>query len=244
MIQEPRDTRLPTLEQLRDMQPDEIGRVVLPHIASRLQNNPHGFVPREIARGIAERGCGSHFEHSEYAMLVGEGIGFLDRAGMFVNNPEQSSGHFYRLSRAGIAAAKTSAPAFGAASGQEARTLLHPVIAEAVLGDFERGRYDEAIFSAFKRIEVETNRRAGLSNHGKKTFYDAMGKDKSLTPAPIDENEAQSLREAFAGCYGAFRNPASHRDVNDDPTQVMRILLMASALYALLETMPDSEPAQ
>ena len=160
---------------------------------------------------------------------------------MFVDNPEQVGAHFFQLSRAGVAASKAGTVAAVTVSGQEARTLLHPVIAAAALGDLERGRLDVAVSQAFKRLEVEARSRSGVSQHGKRVFYDSMGEGRILTPSPMDTNEALSLREVFAGAYGAFRNPPTHRDVYDDPVQVMRILIMASALYEELEKLPLHE---
>lgn len=244
MHQQQRDPNLPTLELLRSMQPDEIGSIALPYLLRRMRDRSSGFIIKEMARSIAERGIDKPYGQGldDYASLIAEGLDFLNRAGMLVINPQQTGADFYRLSRAGERAAAAPSPMFGTVAGLEARKLLHPLIAEAALGMFERGQYDESIFAAFKRLEVETNRRAGTREHGKDAFYKTIGKDKPLTPPPHDEAEALSLREVFAGSYGAFRNPATHRDVNDNPAQVMRVLIMASALYYVLESMPEVTP--
>ena len=236
---------VPTLEQLRGLQPDEIGRLILPFIALQLQRNSHGFVPRDLARNLSsDSGHRAVDNRDEYAELVIEGIGFLDRAGFLIDAPEQVLGHFFRFSRAGLRAARNPESAsFTTVSGQEARTLLHPEIARAALGDFERGEYDKAVYSAFRTLEIAVRDRSGVTATAKDTFYDAFalkGADRGrLIPADMENGEANSLREVFAGAYGAFRNPSAHRDVQDDPAQAMRLLLTASALFHVLEELPS-----
>ncbi len=241
MIQH-RNPSLPTLQQLKSMQPDEIGRAFLPLVARHLESNPHGFVPRDFARGMGNQGAGQ-FESDEYATLVAEGIGFLDRAGLLVDVPNQLGSHFFRLSRAGARAASDPAAPFSTVASQESRTLLHPRVAEAALGDLERGRPDIAVFAAFREPEIAVREVAGVTSHAKDTFYDAFairGKSRGpLVPHNMETGEVISLREMMAGAYGFSRNPSAHRNVQND-TQAMRLLIIASALFSVLEQLHET----
>jgi uncharacterized protein (TIGR02391 family) len=240
---------LPTIERLREMQPDEIARLVLPHIALQLRRSPHGFVPRDMARAIANDAGVRVDGPSEYAELIVEGIGFLDRSGMLIDAPDQVMSHFYKLSRAGVrAASDPKNVGFTTVSGQEARTLLHPEIAKAALGDLERTEYDKAVYSAFRQLEIAVRIKSGVTSTAKNTFYDAFalkGEERGpLVSDEIETGEALSLREAFAGMYGSFRNPSAHRDVQSDPAQAMRLLITASALHYVLDALPTRFHAQ
>lgn len=227
---------LPSYEHLKAMEPEDIGRFVLSELG---HCNMHEFNLDDFARGIVERACpaGSSTVKSDYACLIGEGLGFLDRAGMLVSNP-MKRGLFYRLSRAGVRAASGTG-VLVAVSGQEARTLLHPRVATAALGDLEKGSYDMAVVAAFRELEIAVRERSGSAESAKDVFYKAFGASgKSrgpLTPEPMESGDANSLRELFAGAYGTFRNPSAHRPEHDDPVQTMRLLIAVSALFFVLD---------
>lgn len=239
------DQPLPTLDRLREMQPDEIGRLVLPRIAQQLRRSPHGFVPRELARSVAQDASVRADGPNEYAELISEGIGFLDRSGMLIDAPEQVQAHFYRLSRAGWRAAEDPQNAgFTTVAGQEARTLLHPEIARAALGDLERNELDKAVYSAYRQLEIAVRAKGDVRSTAKNTFYDAFahkGDERGpLITDDMETGEALSMREAFAGMYGFFRNPSAHREVQADPEQAMRLLIAASALHYVLDALPET----
>ena len=226
----------------------EIGRAILPTLAKRLSVSTNGFVPRDFARSSAEtRANGS----PRYEQLILEGLGFLDRAGMLVGKPGNIDGNWFILSRAGAEiAAQTEADVPAAAAGQEARTLLHPRIANAALGHLERGGtfLDDAATAAFREVEERVRRAAklGPAVSGKQVFYDAF-KDKpkcALVPTDMIPAEVLALREVLAGAYGFFRNPSAHRHVQDDAAQTMRVLLLASTLMYVLDEMEAQHVSQ
>lgn len=50
------------------------------------------------------------------------------------------------------------------------------------------------------------------------------------------EAEQDALMHLFRGAYGAFRNPASHRDLDfDDPAEGAEIVLLADLLMRITE---------
>lgn len=242
---------LPALDALSTMSPAEIGQAILPKVAARVrEGGPSGFVPRDFARGAA-----NHVGRSSplYEQLILEGLGFLDRAGMLVNAPGASGSDFFILSRSGQEAAAQAEPLVPtAAAGQEARALLHPRIAAAALGHVERGGsfLDDAATAAFREVEERVRKGATLSTSvtGKEVFYKALGENPRgrLIPPDLDAAEARSLKEMLAGAYGFFRNPSAHRHAQDNPTQTMRVLLMASAFMYILDDLDEqrTEPAQ
>jgi len=235
--------KLPNMDTLKSMTPDEIGRSLLPTIVDVTDiMSPQGIVARDFARVAGNFRSPTIGEYSE---LIMEGIAFLQRAGILIENPRQQAAIFLKLSRAGREAAKSEHPLLAAAGGQEARTLLHERIAVAALGHFERGgRFlDDAAFAAFREIEITVREMSGLgANHAKNLFYDAFAfeKNRKLIPSDMESGEAKSLREAVAGAYGYYRNPPAHGRVHDDPAQTMRILILASTLLYTIESLTDA----
>jgi hypothetical protein len=124
--------------------------------------------------------------------LIREGLGFLDHAGMLVGKPGNIDGNWFILSRTGAEiAAQAEADVPAAAAGQEARTLLHPRIANAALGHLERDgtSLDDAATAAFREVEERVRKAAklGADVSGKQVFYDAF-KDKpkgALVPSDM-----------------------------------------------------------
>jgi len=240
---------LPDLSVLRDMSPAEIGDALLPLIYAEIrQSQPHGVTPGSFARAAAQAKARGD---PAYGELVMEGFGFLERAGLVVQNPDQVGTVFVKLSRAGRKAA-TEAQPYITVGGQEAQTFLHPRIANAALGHLERGgKYlDDAAFAAFRELEVAVREISGLTESQKKLFYEAFKSDPRgpLIPGSMESGEVTSLREATAGCYGLYRNPPAHAHVHDDPVQTMRVLLVASTLLYTIEAVaaecnPDDLPA-
>jgi uncharacterized protein (TIGR02391 family) len=92
--------------------------------------------------------------------------------------------------------------------------LLHPSIADAVWSAFMRGDLDEAVFKAFKTVEVAVRQAAKLASTdiGVDLMRKAFDPDKgSLTRAPDPQAERQALSHLFAGAIGSYKNPHSHR---------------------------------
>ena len=60
--------------------------------------------------------------------------------------------------------------------------------------------------------------------------------DSLVFPRPLLGRDKAAIRSLFAGAIGAFKNPGSHRTVDEsDPKQVMRLLIFASALLEMID---------
>lgn len=206
------------------------------------------FVPRDFVRSIAER---EYFEpwraeHTSEARpahrivdVLMEGVAFLARAGLIV--PAQEQSEFYVVSRAGVAALEHGSLLSTGITAVEAGALLHPRIAHECLRELERGTggYDTALFKAFREVEIAAREAAGLSQNlvGVDVMNAAFKKnDGPLIDQTMNPGEQDGIRSLFAGAMLALKNPHSHRFVGeDDPRQVMRLLLFASSLLTLVD---------
>ena len=119
------------------------------------------------------------------------------------------------------------------------RDLLHPRIEKEAWPNFVRGRYDLAIFAAFREIETEVRRFCGYEAHivgtdlMRRAFAPGTG---PLAPTALPTAEQEALSHLFAGGIGYYKNPVSHRAVGMEPEQAAAILLFASHLMTTLQS--------
>lgn len=120
------------------------------------------------------------------------------------------------------------------------RELLHPTIADASYGLFLVGRYDLAVFAAFRAIEEEVARKSGCSGSGrdltKAAFHHQTG---PLTDKLAHASEREATMMLFSGAFGTFRNPVGHRSVSySDALEPASLLTIASQLMRMIDQRP------
>lgn len=103
---------------------------------------------------------------------------------------------------------------------------------------FLLGKYDLAVFAAFKAIEVRVRALSGASDSdiGVKLMRSAFGDNGPLRDNDMDRGESVALMELFAGAIGLFKNPTSHRVVTyDDPVEAAEAIFFADLLMRVLD---------
>ena len=143
------------------------------------------------------------------------------------------------LTRAGDEASQ-SVDAFERVRAAKAfpKTLLHPSIADQVWSALMRGDLDEAVFKAFKAVEVGVRRLADMrlpisaSLLCARHFTWTLARLTRLSDPPA---ERQALSDLFAGAIGSYKNPHSHRTVSlTDPREVREQLMLATHLLRII----------
>lgn len=118
-------------------------------------------------------------------------------------------------------------------------TMLHPNLRGPAYEAFASGKYDTAVFEAFKAVEVasrETAQKAGENYAANVVGVELVRKAFDPSGGPLREQalpaaEREAWSHLFAGGIGAFKNPQSHRYVNmGDPAQAIEELMFASRL--------------
>ena len=179
----------------------------------------------------------------ENRALVMEGVEAACVMGLLLPESGTHGDPFLTITRAGQRILSSEDVALHRLGGLQAKDLLDPTISEAVWTTYLRGDYDIAVAYAFKRVEVEMRRKAGLARDYfgerlvKKFFTlfalsgeESIPRSNSLTPAEY----------LFIGALDLYRNPATHLDQTiDDYARAMEVMLIANhQLHLVRQAIP------
>ena len=239
---------VPDVDVLMAMEPEELAGPLL-QLASDIQKERNGhfhvqdinvdaiYAGRGSVPGVPQYSRGSQ---QEIERRIVEGVQWLRNSLLIVPVDASTNGAngWMRLSRRGEAVNRDGFKAFKDAAAFP-KELLHPLIADKVYLSLARGDLEEAVFNAFKRVEIEV-RAAGkfsASLVGVKLMRKAFDPNGGpLTDMEQDEAERESLSALFAGAMGSYKNPVSHRTVTiAEPREAQEIVLLASHLLRIVD---------
>jgi uncharacterized protein (TIGR02391 family) len=128
--------------------------------------------------------------------------------------------------------------------GPSALKDLHPTVRDACATLFENGHTVQAIFEAFKRVELEARSRAPASLRDRPA-RDLMAslldqKDPAIRlnrgRTQSDRDEQEGFKLIFMGAMQGIRNPKAHDAMPDlPPERALEYLSMASLLMRRLD---------
>ncbi len=226
---------LPDGQHILEMMPEELGPFVLEFLNNTAHNalNRHNFglqhyvaqYPRQLQDRISR------------AFI--EAWMWLEREGFLAPEPGDD-GNWYFVTRRG-ASLKTH---LDVEAVQRANRLprgqLHPRISAKVWPAYLRGDYETAVFQAFKEVEVVVREASSLeptdigTDLMRKAFRPSGG---PLSDTSLPDAEREAMAHLFAGAIGAYKNPASHRNIDmSDATVAMELLVLASHLLRVVDS--------
>jgi uncharacterized protein (TIGR02391 family) len=123
---------------------------------------------------------------------------------------------------------------------------LHPLIASKTYPSFLHGKYDTAIFEAFREIEIAVRKAGGFKheNYGTELMRDAFRpsekKGQAVAPGPLTDTllpiaEQEAMANLFSGAIGLYKNPQSHRQVPTNAEEAIEVIVFASQLLLIVD---------
>ncbi len=118
---------------------------------------------------------------------------------------------------------------------------LHPAVLKAAGDLFTDGHYADAIFNAFKLIEVTVRDRSGLDLSGQDLMAKAFKEDAPRISVAVEsgqsgKDEQRGFMFLFMGAIVGIRNPKGHGFVEQkDPQRALEYLAFASLLMRRLD---------
>lgn len=121
---------------------------------------------------------------------------------------------------------------------------FHPIIVEKVFPIFEQKLYSNAVFEAFKQVEIAVRKAGNYTENdlGTVLMRKAFNVDNgNLTNQNQNSGEKQARSDLFAGAIGSYKNPGSHRDVEITAEEATEVIIIASHLLRIVNTCNHSE---
>jgi uncharacterized protein (TIGR02391 family) len=118
---------------------------------------------------------------------------------------------------------------------------FHPRIVKASKSQFKSGHYADAIFNAFRCIEVFAKEKSGLTGSGADLMHRIFNQNKPVIKLNKMQNEVEideqaGFRFIYAGAMVGIRNPKAHSEIpQTDPYRTLEYLALASLLAKRLD---------
>ena len=244
----PINRSVPDVDLLLAMGPEDMAEILLP-LAAEIQREANGLAHASSIQPIYEgastipAGVNPYPRHRQHEVerAITEGWTWLCNNGLLVPSDLGMNGSngWVRVSRRGEAILKEGTLKDYRKAMDFPKSMLHPTIADKVWLELARGDIEDAVFAAFKALEIAVRKAAGYDQTQlgvtmmRKAFRPSDG---PLTDLSQEEGERQALCELFAGAIGSYKNPVSHRTVTvSEIREAQEMVVLASHLLRIVD---------
>ena len=227
---------LPDGSRIIAMQTAEVGGYVLESLASEQWNSGNwhrkNFL-QHIANEYATPGQPGNFD---VAVACSAAWAWLEANGFICQNPQNDLGWF-TLTQRGRSVRDHQHLAELVATEQLPESFVHPELIINCRPLFLQGRFETAVFEAFKTLEVAIREQARLGHEmigvqlASKAFHP---EDGPLTDKAAEKGERVALMNLMTGAIGSYKNPASHRRVEINVGDAREMITLASHLLRIV----------
>jgi uncharacterized protein (TIGR02391 family) len=173
----------------------------------------------------------------DVARACAEAWAWLEMNGLICQNYDQDAGWYVVTRRGAVAADREKLQAL--VKGEELpESFIHPLFLLHVRPLFLQGRFETAVFEAFKTLEIRIRDLSGFGPDklGVQLVSAAFDPKRGPLRNPFAEGgEREALRHLLAGAIGSYKNPASHRRVAVHAHEARDMITIASHLLYIVE---------
>jgi uncharacterized protein (TIGR02391 family) len=173
----------------------------------------------------------------EVGAAVSSAWSWLEANGLICRHPEQDAEWYVPTSRG--RAVKTHQAVRALISAEQLpEHFLHAELLVHARPLFLQGRFETAVFEAFKTLEVAIRSAAKLSDGdigvqlAQAAFHPENG---PLTDKIAEKGERVALMNLMTGALGSYKNPSSHRRVQIAAEEAREMIVLASHLLRIVD---------